>query len=327
MSETVAAVALDRIVIGDRARKDVGDLTELCESMESVGLLHPIVLTDGYELVAGGRRLEAARKLKWSGIEARLLPMSAEDMLRAERDENTARLDLRRSEAVALGKKLEAVLKERVKIQRRESGRRLGAGEDPAKTAGSLVGSVRDVVAQKLGMAGDTYQKAKQVVEAGEAEPGQYGDLVEEMDDTGNVYGTHRKLKARQEEAAPPGRTNTPVKVRLKQIAKMASSGHSADQIAARLQVTKQYVQRLAHDNDVKLVEHSIGPSKAIDPNRVVEETVRSLEATAQAIEIIEGSLGELNPEDLEYWSESLAESLKPVKRLARKLKEAANSG
>ena len=58
-------IELDRtvstIVVGERHRRDTGDLTPLMDSMKRVGLLQPVTITpDGY-LICGYRRLEAAK--------------------------------------------------------------------------------------------------------------------------------------------------------------------------------------------------------------------------------------------------------------------------
>lgn len=48
-------MSIDRIAVGERRRKDLGDLTGLMESLKTVGLIHPIVVTDDLTLVAGAR--------------------------------------------------------------------------------------------------------------------------------------------------------------------------------------------------------------------------------------------------------------------------------
>ena len=42
-------VQIEDILIQDRIRQDVGDLSELISSIKSVGLIHPIVLNEKYE--------------------------------------------------------------------------------------------------------------------------------------------------------------------------------------------------------------------------------------------------------------------------------------
>ena len=56
-------VSIDKIIVEDRARKDLGDLTDLMASIEKYGLIHPIVLSPGHKLIAGHRRLQAFRNL------------------------------------------------------------------------------------------------------------------------------------------------------------------------------------------------------------------------------------------------------------------------
>ncbi len=327
---TTQVVPLRLITVGERSRKDLGDLSDLVESIGELGLLHPIVLTESYELVAGERRLESVRQLEWESVTATVLSMGADEMLRAERDENSARLDLRRSEMVALGRRLEARLKAKVKEQQRQQLRRVSAtrpvepDEIPSSTP---VGDVRLQVGKSLGIAGSTYDRAKRVVEAAEEDPGEYADLVEKMDETGNVGAAYRELKERQQgdEPAPKRARASSTEIRAEQIRSLASEGHDAEQIAGKLGVTREYIMRLATDYDIDLVEHRLGKQRRIDPNHVMEETVRGLEVTATTIEIIEGRFDELDPEQIDYWSKSIVKSLGSLKRLSRKLKEAAS--
>jgi hypothetical protein len=60
---------LKRIRVGRRFRRALGDhLRALAESIEGIGLLHPVVVTPQGRLVAGRRRLEAVRLLGWRTI-------------------------------------------------------------------------------------------------------------------------------------------------------------------------------------------------------------------------------------------------------------------
>lgn len=54
---------IDDVVVGERIRKDFGDIDELVKSIREVGLIQPIVLSRGNNLIAGERRLRALRKL------------------------------------------------------------------------------------------------------------------------------------------------------------------------------------------------------------------------------------------------------------------------
>jgi ParB family chromosome partitioning protein len=66
-------VKIDDIKTKKRIRKDLGDLDSLKESMKNYGLMNPVTLNSKYELVAGERRLEAAKALGWERINANIL--------------------------------------------------------------------------------------------------------------------------------------------------------------------------------------------------------------------------------------------------------------
>lgn len=88
-------IELDRIIIRKRVRKNLGDLSSLMESMRKHGLLNPIVINNRNELVAGHRRTEAARRLGWTAIEARIVDNDEDvDLVEMEIEENTQRKNL-----------------------------------------------------------------------------------------------------------------------------------------------------------------------------------------------------------------------------------------
>ena len=86
-------VNIKDIIIKKRARKDEGDLTSLMESLDKIGQLNPIILDSKMELIAGYRRLAAAKKLGWTKISATILEIhNKADKLAIEIDENVHRL-------------------------------------------------------------------------------------------------------------------------------------------------------------------------------------------------------------------------------------------
>ena len=198
-------IPIKDIVIEHRFRKDESDPSDLVASMKKLGLLHPIVLAEGNRLVAGYRRLKAAKKLKWRKIPYRLAIKidDALKLLQAERDENTCRKDLLPSEAVALGKEIE-------KLEKPEAAKRKAATQAKNGKVGQVKlsspekGQTRDKVANAVGMSGGTYDKAKAAVEAGEEDPDQFGEIVEEMDRTGKVDPAFKKVKEKKEEEQDP---------------------------------------------------------------------------------------------------------------------------
>jgi len=87
-------VDIDKIQINKRVRKDLGDLEPLKGSLKRYGLLNPITLTKDLELIAGHRRLESARQLGWTTINANIV--ESDDpitLLELELEENTQRSD------------------------------------------------------------------------------------------------------------------------------------------------------------------------------------------------------------------------------------------
>jgi len=57
-----STIHIDSIVIPDRLRKDYGNIDALADSLERYGFLQPVLLDDNNYLIAGGRRLTAARQ-------------------------------------------------------------------------------------------------------------------------------------------------------------------------------------------------------------------------------------------------------------------------
>ncbi len=87
-------VPLERIRIKKRVRMQLGDLQPLMDSLEARGLMNPVTVNSDYELIAGHRRLESARRLGWDMIEVRIVDARDElGMLELELEENLHRLD------------------------------------------------------------------------------------------------------------------------------------------------------------------------------------------------------------------------------------------
>ena len=86
---------IDEIVIGERFRSGTGDLTDLKDSIETHGLLHPIVITRDKLLLAGFRRLTATRELGSTTIACRFFDECDDVTAREiELEENLARENL-----------------------------------------------------------------------------------------------------------------------------------------------------------------------------------------------------------------------------------------
>lgn len=92
---------LDLIKVGERQRQDYGDLDDLADSLDRYGLIQPVIITLNNELVAGGRRLAAARLLGWPKIKVCYRETLSEDeRLELELEENVRRMDISWQERV-----------------------------------------------------------------------------------------------------------------------------------------------------------------------------------------------------------------------------------
>ena len=99
-------IKITDIKVGQRHRRDMGDLAGLAESIRQEGLLQPIGVTDRLELVFGERRLLAYRDiLKRKTIPARIVDVTS--ILAGEYAENEVRKDFTPSERVAIARAIE----------------------------------------------------------------------------------------------------------------------------------------------------------------------------------------------------------------------------
>src|SRR5713226_3509350 len=166
---------IEKIEVGFRYRKDLGDLHVLAESIADVGLLHPVVVTPEGRLIAGQRRLEACRLLGWTEIPVTIIDLF--QAARGEAHENFVRKDLLPSEIVALKRAIEP-------LERREARERQGTRADlclPATVAEcqrAYPGDARDKIARYLGVGRTTIERAEAVVNAADEEPEEFGHLV-----------------------------------------------------------------------------------------------------------------------------------------------------
>lgn len=98
-------VPIKDIHIGDRHRKDMGDLSGLAESITAQGLLQPVGITVGRELVFGERRIRVCWDiLGWSEIEAREVDVTS--IIDGEHDETATRAGFTSRETARLAEKV-----------------------------------------------------------------------------------------------------------------------------------------------------------------------------------------------------------------------------
>lgn len=194
---------VDSITIGTRYRRDLGDIAELAASMKDVGLLQPIVITPDRVLVAGERRLTAAKELGWTDIEVHVVDDldTAAALLRAERDENTCRKDFTLTEEHALYNALLRMEGLRAKQRQRDH-----AGTAPGKHSGKVSQTVRAKEAAADAATGSkgrhrTLDKVGHVKDVAEDDSkpetlrATAGKALANMDETGKADGAYRQVK------------------------------------------------------------------------------------------------------------------------------------
>jgi ParB-like chromosome segregation protein Spo0J len=157
-AQEIIEIPCDQIHIGERHRKDMGDLEVLAASIATEGLLQPVGITEENLLVFGERRLRAVRDvLKQATIAARIVRVSS--ILAGEYAENEIRKDFTPSERVAIGKAIEAEIGSR---QGQRTDQEL-VGNCPQVATGV---KTREIAAAKAGFDSPrTYERAKKVVE------------------------------------------------------------------------------------------------------------------------------------------------------------------
>ncbi len=98
-------INISDIKIGKRFRKEIGDITSLADSIERIGLLHPIVINEDNELIAGFRRIKALEKFGKKRIP--YTRINIKNALQGEYDENTERKNFTITEVAEIYKEVE----------------------------------------------------------------------------------------------------------------------------------------------------------------------------------------------------------------------------
>ena len=100
-------VPIKDIIVKKRIRKDLGDIEALAESLKRFGQINPIVINKKNILIAGERRLEAAKHLGWRTINAIISECSNELIrLELEVEENVQRRDFNMEEIAEATRKI-----------------------------------------------------------------------------------------------------------------------------------------------------------------------------------------------------------------------------
>lgn len=209
---TVYELHVDSIKVGERHRKDIGDVGALAESIDTVGLIHPVVVTPDCRLIAGERRLSAMRSLGWEMIPVTVIQTLADatDELIAERDENTCRKDFTPTEAASVRRAVADALAP-IAAERKAQAPGQPRG---AKVSGSNLEQekfkTRDVSSRGTGYAPSTLDKVDRTAQLAkdETQPEPVREkarvALAEMDRTGNVDKPFKDVQQAKREAEAP---------------------------------------------------------------------------------------------------------------------------
>jgi ParB family chromosome partitioning protein len=100
-------VSIEDIVVKKRIRQDLGDIGALAESLKKYGQISPILISEKNVLIAGGRRLEAAKSLGWRTINAVIADIpEGLSPLEYEVEENRLRQNFSPEESAAASRRL-----------------------------------------------------------------------------------------------------------------------------------------------------------------------------------------------------------------------------
>lgn len=106
----ISALDIRTITGGAGPRAERGDMDLLRRSIARLGLISPLLVRargDGYELIAGARRLSACRALGLSRVECVIMPALDEECMLAALDENACRAEPRAQDVQALRRELQ----------------------------------------------------------------------------------------------------------------------------------------------------------------------------------------------------------------------------
>lgn len=191
---------IDAIRIGERHRKEHGDIAGLARSIAELGLLQPVVVTPDGRLVAGERRLRAMQSLGWDSAPVTVVDLAA--IVAGEHAENAERKDFTLSEAVAIKRALEPLEREAALQRQRQHGGTAPGRANTVENFSGVNGRAADKIARGLGLHRTTIDKAEAVVAAAESEPERFGKLLADMDRTGRVHGPFKRLRVIRQAAA-----------------------------------------------------------------------------------------------------------------------------
>lgn len=187
-------IDIDKIVVGDRIRKDFGDIQELADNIKKNGLLNPITVNNRHVLLAGERRLRACKLLGWSQVDVRMVESEDEAQdIEIELSENTVRRNF-------TGSELAEGIRRQMDIESEKAKERQGTRTDIMQTfAEGSSGTARDKAAEQFGISGEQARKTLYVADNADLlDPADFADWDEGKLSTNKAY---QRIRAAKEQA------------------------------------------------------------------------------------------------------------------------------
>ena len=193
-------IQISEIKINERFRKTVGSLSSLVESIKEVGLLHPVVVSEKKELIAGWRRIKAFELLGRTEIPCSRVNLA--DLRKGEVHENMIRKNFIESEILAIDKAMTPEVSEAAK--ERQETTQIKNGTPPHGGAKLARPRTRDVVASFAGISHGTLDKLRVIGKAAEKEPEKFGPLLQKVDNKEtSVAHAYSIIKTAEKHAEP----------------------------------------------------------------------------------------------------------------------------
>jgi len=185
-------IDIDKIIVGDRIRKDFGDIDELAEDIRENGLINPPVINREHALLAGERRLRACKMLGWPQIEVRMMDTrDAEHELNIEISENDVRKGFTKSERVDYIRRL-------LRIEQAKAKERQGERSDLREKSHEGM-RADEATAEQFGISSNTMRRELFIADnADMLDPADFADWDEGRLSTNKAF---QRIKAAQKQA------------------------------------------------------------------------------------------------------------------------------
>ncbi len=232
-------IDIDRIVVGDRIRKDFGDIDELAEDIRVNGLINPPVVNRDYVLLAGERRLRACKILGWPQIEVRMMDTrDAEHELNVEISENDVRKGFTKAERVDYMRRL-------LRIEQAKAAEREKAGvKNPSEN--SHKGRSDESTARQFGISSNTMRREMAIVDHADLlDPADFADWDEGRLSTNRAFQRVKAAQAQAEQERDKARSEVETIRRVGDTLR-----HERDEARADLEDAQREIQALEKQND-----------------------------------------------------------------------------